>query len=296
MSDDCGDGCGCHSGGDGDAHQHVAPGTEREDGPADPRVHPERSPGFGDAGPDGLEDIEVERDVEIGAAEPGEFAAADTEPVENDDPTALRTQALEGDVVERRRAVLELGDRRPTDATIDALSRAIREDPDGDVRQFAVESLGSLGDDRGLAAVHDACRDDDPWVRAEAVVALDGIDRAGQADRLDALRSDDHHAVRRNAMIALCKLRGEAMADTLLEHLEDPSPRVREWAAQFLGDIDDDRARDALRVASRTDDSQIVRVTATKALADELRAGHFDAGDDPTESGGYDPLNDQPDL
>jgi len=45
---------------------------EATDGPTDPRVHPEESPGFGEE-PDGLEDIEVSRDVTIGDASPREL-------------------------------------------------------------------------------------------------------------------------------------------------------------------------------------------------------------------------------
>jgi len=45
---------------------------EATDGPTDPRVHPEESPGFGEE-PDGLEDIEVSRDVTIGDASPGSY-------------------------------------------------------------------------------------------------------------------------------------------------------------------------------------------------------------------------------
>ena len=55
----------------------------------DPQLDPERSPGL-HADIEALEDIEVGReDVTIGEATPAELAAADTEPVEGDDPSSL---------------------------------------------------------------------------------------------------------------------------------------------------------------------------------------------------------------
>ncbi|WP_018258510.1 HEAT repeat domain-containing protein [Halomicrobium katesii] len=245
----------------------------------DPQLDPERSPGL-HADIDALEDIEVSRaDVTIGEATPAELAAADTEPVEGDDPSELLADLAADGEIDRRRAALALKDRATTETIVAGLAYAATNDPDDDVRQFAVEALTAHGTDAGsgtetgeaAAAVAVELLDDpDPWVRSEAVVALDNLDREAHESDLEAALDDDHHAVRRNAAISLFKLRGEAMADLLLEQSRDDSERVREWAAHMLGGVDEDRARDRLR--ELTDDpTTVVRQTAERALEVEPR-------------------------
>jgi HEAT repeat protein len=248
---------------------------EATDGPPDPQLHPERSPGFGED-PVGLEDIEVGRDVTIGEASLDELAASDTEPVEDDTLDDLLTLLTGDDVVERRRAALGLAERDSTDQTVRALAHAATTDDDAEVRQFAVEALAKQGDCDGLAAETARALTDDPepWVRAEAVVSLDRLDRATHEQVIERRLDDDHHAVRRNALVSLFKHRGESALPELIAAAEDPSERVREWAAHLLGGVDDDRADETLR-AIRADESEpdIVRKTAAKAL--EVDAGSF---------------------
>lgn len=267
MSDDCGGDCGCgghdHDGGLADPNP---------DGPPDPQLDPERSPGL-DAEIEALEDIEVSRDdVTIGDADPGELTAADTDPVADADHGSLVTDLREGAKTERRRAALALADRSFDAAAVAALADAARGDPDADVRQFAVEALGELGGETAHDVARDAADDDDPWVRAEALVALDHVDRAANAERLDAALDDPHHAVRRNALVSLFKLRGEAALPALLDAADDDSERVREWVAHLLGGIDDERATDALEDLAR-DDVGVVAKTAANAL--DVDAGRF---------------------
>ncbi|WP_135820591.1 HEAT repeat domain-containing protein [Halostella litorea] len=244
---------------------------EATDGPPDPGLRPERSPGFGDA-PAGLDDIEVDRDVTIGEASPAELAASDTDPVA-DDETAELLDALAGDeAVERRRAALALAEREGSERVRRALQAAATGDDDAEVRQFAVEALGKVG---GAVAAETALAltdDPEPWVRAEALVTLDRLDRgeheAAIADALD----DDHHAVRRNALVSLFKLRGEDALPALVDAAADPSERVREWAAHLLGGVADERADETLADLV-DDDSRIVRETAANART--VDAGSF---------------------
>lgn len=248
---------------------------EATDGPPDPQLHPERSPGFGDD-PVGLEDIEVDRDVTIGEASLDELAASDTEPIEDDTLDDLLTLLNGDDVVARRRAALGLADRDASDETARALVRAATTDDDAEVRQFAVESLAKLGHDGDLAAetAHALTDDPEPWVRAEAVVSLDRLDRAAHESVVERTLDDDHHAVRRNALVSLFKLRGEAALPELLEAAEDPSERVREWAAHLLGGVDDDRAEETLQaLRADEDEPDVVRKTAARSL--EVDAGSF---------------------
>lgn len=273
---------------------------EATDGPTDPRVHPEESPGFGDD-PEGLEDIEVDRDVTIGEASPRELQATDLRPVA-DDSAAEKVEALcTGDVVERRRSALALGEERASDGVLDALVRRGLDDEDADVRQFSVESLGNLGGERAGDAAVEVLSDENPWVRAEAIVALDRIDRTRYESHIEAALSDDHHAVRRNAAVSLFKLRGEDTVDILLEQTRDESERVREWAAHLLAGVEDDRATERLEeLAADDSEPSVVRSTAARSL--EVDSGKFRrqfTGGTEGESAslpGESRLNRQPDL
>jgi len=272
----------------------------------DPQLDPERSPGL-HADIEALEDIEVGReDVTIGEATPAELAAADTEPVEGDDPSSLLADLEAEGKIDRRRAALALKDHPTSERIVAGLAYAATNDADDDVRQFAVEALtahGGEGDDEtneiATAVAVELLDDSDPWVRAEAVVALDNLDREAHESAIAEAVADDHHAVRRNAAISLFKLRGESMADLLLEQSRDDSERVREWAAHMLGGVDSDRARDRLR--ELTDDpSSVVAQTAAQALdADPDRFRRQFGGaleNDSRLLPGEDRLNRMPDL
>jgi hypothetical protein len=288
---------------------------EATDGPTDPRVHPEESPGFGED-PGGLEDIEVDRDVTIGEATPRELQATDIAPLAGATATEKIRDLRTGDAVERRRAALALGEEPGTrldedtgrEGVVTALATDGLADDDADVRQFAVESLGTLGADATgeLAAIcADAAvatlADDDPWVRAEAVVALDRIDRGTHADAIERALDDDHHAVRRNALVSLFKLRGEALLEELLAASRADSERLREWAVHLLAGVDDDRATERLEAVAADDtEPQVVRSTAARALdADPGKfRRQFTGGTEnqSTDLPGESTLNRRPDL
>lgn len=266
----------------------------------DPQLDPAKSPGM-HTDIDALEDIEVGReDVTIGDATPDELAAADTEPVEGDDTAALLRDLAVGDHVDRRRAALALSDVGTSGEVVSRLAEAATTDEDSDVRQFAVEALTGHADERGAAVAVELLDDPDPWVRAEALVALDNIDREAHEEEIAAaLETNDHHAVRRNAAISLFKIRGEAMETTLLELSEAESERLREWAAHMLGGVDSDAARD--RLDTLTDDpASVVRKTAEQSLqADPDRFRRQFGGALETDSRllpGEDRLNRIPDL
>ncbi|MEF8852569.1 MAG: HEAT repeat domain-containing protein [Haloarculaceae archaeon] len=274
---------------------------EATDGPTDPRVHPEQSPGFG-VDHAGLEDIEVSReDVTIGEASPRELAATDVSRIASDTAREKLERLATGDAVERQRAALALAEEARDPAIVEALVTAGLGDDDADVRQFAVEALAKLGGERAGAAAREIADDDDPWVRAEAVVALDRIDREAHADHIERALDDDHHAVRRNALVSVFKRRGEGARETLLAAVGDDSERVREWAVHLLAGVDDGRARAALReTVADEEEADVVRETAARALeADPGRfrrqfTGALDRGD--TTLPGEDHLNRQPDL
>lgn len=273
---------------------------EATDGPTDPRVHPEQSPGFGED-PEGLEDIEVSRDITIGEASSRELQATDLAPVASASAAEKIEDLCEGDVVERRRAALALGEESRSDAVVDALLAIGLDDEDADVRQFSVESLGNLGGERAGAAAVETLDDENPWVRAEAVVALDRIDRGRYEPHVESALDDDHHAVRRNAAVSLFKHRGEDTLEILLEQSHAESERLREWAAHLLAGVDDERAEARLeQLASDGDEPRVVRSTAARSLdADPGKfRRQFTGGteNDSTDRPGEGRLNRRPDL
>lgn len=266
----------------------------------DPQLDPQRSPGM-HTDIEALEDIEIGReDVTIGEATPEELTATDLEPVEDAATADLLADLRDGSHVDRRRAALALKDEPSEDAVVAGLAQAAITDDDSDVRQFAVEALTAHGGGAAAAVAVELLDDSDPWVRAEAVVTLDNLDRDAHEDDIAAvLDSDDHHAVRRNAAISLFKLRGEAMADTLIELSRDDSERLREWAAHMLAGVDSERARE--RLATLTDDpASVVRQTAERSLEEEPGAFRRQFGGALEADGrllpGEDRLNRIPDL
>jgi HEAT repeat protein len=292
---DCGGDCGCASAPYADGEEY----DEIHEEP-DPQLDPTKSPGFGRS-LDSLADIEVSRDVTLGQVDPDELTASDTDPVADASARDLLADLESGSKKDRRRAALALAETDEPEAVVAELARAAVDDEDDDVRQFAVESLAKLrAEDAGDVARAVSYDDDDPWVRAEAVVALDRIDRERYAERMEDALDDDHHAIRRNGLISLFKLRGEDVLDDAIEMATDPSERVREWAAHVLGGIDDDRARRTLEGLATTDDSDIVALTARHARSadpDRFRrrfTGAMEEGDSLLP--GEDLLNRQPTL
>lgn len=215
-------------------------------------------------GADGVEEV---RDITLGSARPEDYSATDTDPVADASVADLQELARSENPAERRRATLALAERDVGSAVLTQLEALARSDPDAEVRQFAVEALTNLDGDPQVA--RDLLEtDEDPWVRAEAAVALDRLDREGHEEVFEALLDEDDAAVRRNALISLTRIRGDETREHLLAALEDPDDRVREWAAKLLGTHDDDPAVEkALQtVLEDPEETDIVKETAARSL------------------------------
>jgi len=185
-----------------------------------------------------------------------------------DDEADLRV-ALSDDQPRKRDATLALVDEAESGlaaATVAALSETARTADDAKTRQFAVEALGVAGRERETVTA--ALDDPDEWVRAEAVVALSRT-APDASDTLRRALDDDHAAVRRNALIALARTEA-AGAELLVDHLKnDPSPAVREYAAQFLPDhAETERAVRLLAAVLARDPGSFVRAKAAEGLGD----------------------------
>ena len=185
------------------------------------------------------------------------------------DESTLRDQLTADAARERAEAALGLVDRAEAGLapeTVTALATRLREDPDADVRQFAAEALGVAG--TSPTALDPALEDADPWVRAEAIVALSRAAGSDTGDRFRAALEDDAGAVRRNALIALSKT-GAVQTGTLHERLkEDPHESVREHAAQWLAEYPGDEAETVTLLAAvlAHDPAAFVRANAATSL------------------------------
>ncbi|MFB6114196.1 MAG: HEAT repeat domain-containing protein [Halodesulfurarchaeum sp.] len=218
----------------------------------------------------GADGVETVRDVTLGTARPEEYSAADTAPVADATVEDLLEMTHAESPTTRRRAVLALAERDPEPAARRRVTVMARTDPDAEVRQFAVEALAKLDGDPAVARDRIAA-DDDQWVRAEAVVALDRLDRTGHEETFARLLDDESAAVRRNALIALTRTREGEARETVIGALEDPDDRVREWAATLLGTLDDDpRVEEALRsIVTSPDEVDVVKEAAARSLGAE---------------------------
>lgn len=215
-------------------------------------------------GADGVREV---RDITLGNADPEDYAAADIGPVEESDTEVLVEQLGATDAPTRRRAILALARRTAESQVCDRLEELACDDPDDQVRQFALEALGKLDGDPSVAL--DVLESEaDPWVRAEATVTLDRLAREQHESKFLELLEDDAEGVRRNALISLTRIREGDARGLLLDAVDDPSDRVREWAVKLLAQYDDDPEVETHLKAVLEDDSEveIVRETAARSL------------------------------
>jgi HEAT repeat protein len=210
-------------------------------------------------------------------------------------------QLKSGDAETRRRAAQSLGVRGKRSAI--ASLQPLLDDPEWEVRQAAVESLGVVADVTAvpslLAAVKSADQVADPdgaaAVRASTVEALGRIGSAGLPAVLEALKNrharlretaigalgaiggsesvsalaamvdDDRSSVRQAAVSALARAAGPAAIPALRRVLGHKDPASRRTAAEALANVGDAAAVDALRGALADGDRQ-VRDAAVRAL------------------------------
>jgi len=216
---------------------------EATDGPTDPRVHPEESPDSAGE-PDGLEDIEVSRDVTTGDASPRELQATDTA------PRAAPDRRRREDRGPRRRrsrrapaGCAGVGEGRPTRPP----RRADRIRPRGRRRRRApVRSRGARRTRRRARRRSRGRGDDDPTRgSALAVVALDRIaGKRARADHRDgARRRPPRGRQERDGPAVQAARRGAVLRPA--GAVARGQQRLREWAVHLLAGVDDERAHPA---------------------------------------------------
>lgn len=213
----------------------------------------------------GLDGIERVRDITLGTARAEDYSASDTVPVSDASVGELMGMLESPDAPTRRRATLALAERDGERDVLRALESLARTDQDDEVRQFAIEAVAKLDGDIGVAR-HALESDEDPWVRAEAVVSLKRSSPDEHVDAFEAALDDPHSAVRRNALISLHHVRDEGSREVLVRALGDESDRVREWAVRLLGQFDDEQIVDVLAEHVENETADIVREAALHAL------------------------------
>ncbi|MGA9161030.1 MAG: Npt1/Npt2 family nucleotide transporter [Actinomycetota bacterium] len=145
---------------------------------------------------------------------------------------------------------------------------AAADDEQASVRRLAVQWLGEADDQRAIARLERALRDDDATVRALAVVAL--ASRPGRGERLEVLgplMDDPDPSVAASAAVAATGgPNGSVAARRLAELVRDPDPVVRVTVIRRLADAPADVAAQ-LSSPALGDEDPGVRAAAVATLA-----------------------------
>ncbi|MDX1995049.1 MAG: HEAT repeat domain-containing protein [bacterium] len=177
--------------------------------------------------------------------------------------TALRTREAGPRSYRLRQFAAEslgsVGDR----TAVQPLTYAL-EDEHTAVRVAAAAALGKLGDSTAVSALEAALRDKSPEVRGAAIQALTAID-ATQNTLLIPLLADPDDAVRERVREALAAQGANALKP-LVDALQDTNSTIRGAAAELLGKLADERAREALDYTVKRDKSEWVKGRAKWAL------------------------------
>ena len=156
-----------------------------------------------------------------------------------------------------------LGDPR----AIAALAKALREDRDARVREAAARALGEIDDKRAVPALLEALKTERvPNVREHIVSALSEIGDSSAVTGISAVIKDPSAAVRRAAVSALGELGDPSVVPALLTVVRDDDVEVRRNVADVLGKLENPSAIDALIGLARDADPE-VRTNALESLA-----------------------------
>jgi hypothetical protein len=156
---------------------------------------------------------------------------------------------------------------------------AVLEDDNARVRLSAVQALGLLRDQRAVGPLTALLGDGNAQVRAAGIqsLALTGAAHPEAdlpQDVMIALLADPEDAVRKAAFAALKTLGAQAVP-MLIDALRHSNSTIRGAAADLLGQLQDERARDPLRDIAYTDSSKWVRSRAQAAL-EQFPPGEYD--------------------
>lgn len=164
----------------------------------------------------------------------------------------------DGDWQVREAAVEALG--QVGSPAVEALLKVIR---DWDIRKYVIRALGKIKDERVLDPLiqqlhSDEFKDD----ATEALVELG----SPAVERLVAALKDKEELVRKQAIIALGRIKDPRAVEPLIEMLKDPDWFTRLAAAAALEQIGDERGREAIKPLMK-DPDLVVRMRVERILA-----------------------------
>ncbi len=115
------------------------------------------------------------------------------------------------------------------EAAIEALGKTLKSDPDDQVRQAAVYSLGHFKDAATVGALVGALKDKDDTVRSSAVASLGTLqDNRAAVPLLEVLKKDEKALIRMRAASALAKIKEPETLEEIVAALEgEKDLRVR---------------------------------------------------------------------
>jgi HEAT repeat protein len=146
-------------------------------------------------------------------------------------------------------------------ANIDDLTQQLKQE-DVIVRLHAIKALGETKDARAVEPLIVVLKDSKCGLQAANALAKIGNHSVGHL--ITALK-DESPIARRNAAMALGKIKDTSAVNPLIASLKDDNPIVRRNAARALGEINDSSAVEPLTAALK-DNSPIVRRNAALAL------------------------------
>jgi HEAT repeat protein len=144
-----------------------------------------------------------------------------------------------------------------------AVEHLVKRLRDWDIRKSAIRALGKIKDERVLDPLmrqlhHDEFKDD----ATDALVELG----APAVDRLVNALKDKDEVVRKQAIIALGRIKDPAAIDPLIGMLKDPDWFSRLTAARALEKIGDERGRQAIKPLLK-DPDMVVQMAVERILA-----------------------------
>ena len=163
------------------------------------------------------------------------------------------------------------GDWQVREAAVEALSMVgspsvdplIKQLRDWDIRKYAIRALGKIKDERVLVPLVAQLRSDE--FKEDATEALVELGQPAVEKLLTALKDKDEN-VRKQAVIALGRIKDPEAVDALIERLQDKDWFIRLTAAAALETIGDERGREAIKPLLQ-DPDLVVKMRVERILA-----------------------------
>ena len=143
---------------------------------------------------------------------------------------------------------------------VDTLLKLLR---DWEVRKYAIAALGKIRDERVLDPLILQLRNDE--FKDDAIDALAALGEPSVEKLIETLRDKDEN-VRKRAVRALGKIKGNGAIEPLIEMVGDKDWETRLLAAAALESIGDERGREAIKPLLK-DPDMVVKMRVERILA-----------------------------